>query len=63
MCSLYEKLIFNDIEKFSGEIFNVGPKEPTSIKDVVQYTCEAMNVSFESIVEMTGDRLGQDSCY
>ena len=46
-----------------GEIFNVGPKEPTSIKDVVQYTCEAMNVSFDSIVEITEDRLGQDSCY
>jgi dTDP-glucose 4,6-dehydratase len=47
----------------NGEVFNVGPKEPTSIKDVVDFTCKAMNVNFNEVVEITGDRLGQDSCY
>tara|TARA_B100002019_G_scaffold292524_1_gene315936 strand:- start:1131 stop:2117 length:987 start_codon:yes stop_codon:yes gene_type:complete len=46
-----------------GEIFNVGPKEPTSIKEVVERTCKAMSKEFNEIVEVTGDRLGQDSCY
>lgn len=46
-----------------GEIFNVGPKEPTSIKEVVERTCKAMSVDFNNVVEITEDRLGQDSQY
>lgn len=46
-----------------GEVFNIGPKEPTSIRDVVKFTCKSMGVKFEDCVEITEDRLGQDSCY
>lgn len=46
-----------------GEIFNIGPPDPTSIKDVVKLTCQAMGVQFDDYVEVTEDRLGQDSCY
>jgi dTDP-glucose 4,6-dehydratase len=47
----------------TGEIYNVGPKEPTAIVDVVKKTCQALNVPFEQLVEVTGDRLGQDARY
>ncbi len=46
-----------------GEIFNVGPAEPTSIREVVERTCKAMSVNFNDVVEITEDRLGQDSQY
>jgi dTDP-glucose 4,6-dehydratase len=46
-----------------GEIYNVGPKEPTSIKEVVERTAAAMGVSFDEICEITADRIGQDSRY
>jgi dTDP-glucose 4,6-dehydratase len=46
-----------------GKIYNVGPKEPTSIRRVVELCAEAVGVPFESMCEVTGDRLGQDSRY
>lgn len=46
-----------------GKIYNVGPKEPTSIRRVVELCAEAAGVPFESMCEVTGDRLGQDSRY
>ena len=46
-----------------GEIYNVGPDQPTSIKDVVRLCIEATGASFEEIVEMAPERTGQDSCY
>jgi dTDP-glucose 4,6-dehydratase len=46
-----------------GKVYNVGPKEPTSIRRVVELCAEAINVPFESLCEVTEDRLGQDSRY
>lgn len=46
-----------------GEIYNIGPDNPTSIKEVVERVVEKMNVKFEDAVEMSEDRLGQDSRY
>lgn len=46
-----------------GKIYNVGPKEPTSIRRVVELCAEAVGVPFEQLCEMTEDRLGQDSRY
>ena len=46
-----------------GKIYNVGPAEPTSIRRVVELCAEALNVPFEQLCEVTGDRLGQDSRY
>ena len=46
-----------------GEIYNAGPKDPTSIRRVVELTAEALGVKFEDVCEITGDRLGQDARY
>ncbi|HUO43439.1 MAG TPA: GDP-mannose 4,6-dehydratase [Burkholderiales bacterium] len=46
-----------------GAVYNAGPKEPTSIRRVVELTAEALGMPFEQVCEMTGDRLGQDSRY
>lgn len=46
-----------------GTIYNVGPKEPTSIRKVVELCAEALNMPFEKVCSMTEDRLGQDSRY
>ncbi|HTO78287.1 MAG TPA: GDP-mannose 4,6-dehydratase [Methylocystis sp.] len=46
-----------------GTVYNVGPKEPTSIRRVVELCAEAVGVPFEELCVVTGDRLGQDSRY
>jgi dTDP-glucose 4,6-dehydratase len=46
-----------------GAVYNAGPKEPTSIRRVVELVSEALEVPFEQLCEVTGDRLGQDSRY
>lgn len=46
-----------------GTIYNVGPKDPTSIRRVVELTAEALGMPFEQLCEVTADRLGQDSRY
>ena len=46
-----------------GTVYNAGPKEPTSIRRVVELTADALGVPFEKLCEVTGDRLGQDSRY
>jgi len=46
-----------------GEIYNAGPEMPTSIREVVERTAKALGMDFDSLCEITGDRLGQDSRY
>ncbi|OAI53259.1 dTDP-glucose 4,6-dehydratase [Planctomycetaceae bacterium SCGC AG-212-F19] len=46
-----------------GEVYNVGPRAPTAIRRVVELTADALGVPFESLCEVTGDRLGQDARY
>jgi dTDP-glucose 4,6-dehydratase len=46
-----------------GTIYNCGPKEPTSIREVVERTAKALDLPFEKLCEMSEDRLGQDSRY
>ncbi len=46
-----------------GTVYNAGPKEPTSIRRVVELTAEALRMPFEDLCEITGDRLGQDARY
>ena len=46
-----------------GTIYNAGPKNPTSIREVVERTAAALEMPFEQVCEMSGDRLGQDSRY
>lgn len=46
-----------------GEIYNVGPEFPTSIRRVIEMTAHALGKGFDEICEITEDRLGQDSRY
>jgi len=46
-----------------GTVYNAGPKEPTSIRRVVELCAEALGMPFEQLCEMAPDRLGQDSRY
>jgi len=46
-----------------GEVYNVGPLYPTSIKDVVQNCASALGMKFEELCELAPDREGQDSRY
>lgn len=46
-----------------GEIYNAGPKFPTSIREVVERTVAAMGLPFDSVCTIVEDRLGQDSKY
>ena len=40
-----------------------GRPQPTSIREVVELTADALGMPFEDLCEITGDRLGQDSRY
>jgi len=46
-----------------GKVYNAGPINPTSIREVVERCAGALNIPFESLCEVTADRLGQDSRY
>jgi len=46
-----------------GTVYNAGPKDPTSIRRVVELTAQALGMPFEQLCEITEDRLGQDSRY
>ena len=46
-----------------GAVYNAGPREPTSIRRVVELTAEALGMPFDDLCEVTADRLGQDSRY
>jgi dTDP-glucose 4,6-dehydratase len=46
-----------------GTVYNAGPKDPTSIRRVVELVAEALGMPFDQLCEMSGDRLGQDSRY
>jgi len=46
-----------------GVVYNAGPKEPTSIRRVVELVADALGMPFGDLCEMSGDRLGQDSRY
>jgi dTDP-glucose 4,6-dehydratase len=46
-----------------GKIYNAGPANPTSIREVVERCAKALGLAFEDLCSITGDRLGQDSRY
>lgn len=46
-----------------GKIYNVGPKDPISIRGVVETVSKVMNVPFETLCTVTDDRPGQDARY
>ena len=46
-----------------GTVYNAGPADPTSIREVVERCAGALDMPFEDLCEMSEDRLGQDSRY
>lgn len=46
-----------------GEVYNAGPKNPHSIKAVVETVADVMKIPFTNLCTVSEDRLGQDSCY
>lgn len=46
-----------------GEVYNVGPLSPISIKALVGHVAEACGISYEELVEEVPDRVGQDGRY
>lgn len=46
-----------------GMIYNCGPEEPISIRELVRLTLERCGVRWEDAVEETADRVGQDGRY
>jgi dTDP-glucose 4,6-dehydratase len=46
-----------------GRVYNAGPAEPISIRALVEEVARALEIPFEQLCEVTGERLGQDSRY
>lgn len=46
-----------------GRVYNAGPKEPISIRGVVEVVAHVMGIPFHELCIVTDDRLGQDSKY
>lgn len=46
-----------------GEIYNVGPDRPISIRKLVEYCAWCMDVTLEDVSSDVADRTGQDACY
>lgn len=46
-----------------GTVYNAGPPLPISIRDLVGKVSDALEMPFEQLCEVTGDRLGQDGQY
>lgn len=46
-----------------GTVYNVGPQEPISIRDLVATIAQLMDIPFDDLCETTSERLGQDSQY
>jgi dTDP-glucose 4,6-dehydratase len=46
-----------------GEVYNCGPDEPTSIREVVERCATRLGMGFSELCEMAPDREGQDSRY
>lgn len=46
-----------------GAIYNCGPKEPITIRALVEKTAQALNIPFDHLVEMAPGRQGEDACY
>jgi dTDP-glucose 4,6-dehydratase len=46
-----------------GTVYNAGPKNPISIRGVVEVVAKVMGMPFDALCAVTDDRLGQDSRY
>lgn len=46
-----------------GTIYNVGPAQPTAIRDLMHCLAQSMGLSFKQLCEVVEDRPGQDARY
>ena len=46
-----------------GAVYNAGPREPISIRALVETIAEQIGIAFEDLCEITDDRPGQDARY
>lgn len=46
-----------------GEIYHLSTPQLVSIRQIVEMICKKINASFESVVDIVGERLGKDSAY
>lgn len=46
-----------------GEIYNVGPENPISIKDLLLLVTQEMGVDFDKVCQVTPGRVGEDAQY
>jgi dTDP-glucose 4,6-dehydratase len=46
-----------------GRVYNVGPKDPISIRDIVDETASALGLKIDDLVDISPPRLGEDSVY
>lgn len=60
---LSRAILLVDEKTSIGEIYNVGSDQPVSIKRLVEICADVAGIGFDDLVEMTGERTGQDSRY
>ncbi len=46
-----------------GETYHIATQEILSIRELIEKICKKMDVAFEDVVEITGERLGKDAAY
>jgi dTDP-glucose 4,6-dehydratase len=46
-----------------GQIYNCGADDPVTIADLVAGCAHVCGVGFDDLVDIVGDRIGQDGCY
>jgi dTDP-glucose 4,6-dehydratase len=46
-----------------GKVYNVGPKDPVAIRDLVSMTAAEMGLSLEQLCDITPARFGEDWIY
>jgi dTDP-glucose 4,6-dehydratase len=46
-----------------GRVYNAGPPNPISIRELMEKTADALELDFDELCEVVPDRLGQDSRY
>lgn len=46
-----------------GEVYNCGPFQPVAISVLVRLCATACGIAYDDLVEVTGERTGQDGCY
>jgi dTDP-glucose 4,6-dehydratase len=58
------RAIFMLLEKGRlGEVYNVGPDEPVTIRYLVELVAQKLNLKFEDLAELVPGRKGEDSQY